>query len=344
MKKQYYIYSDVHIGKKLPDDGKLHMMSLQYLQQQAKEYATNDIEFIGVVCGDLFDSRLHLNPVDILKAREFINNMCDTFDRIYLVTGNHDMYNSTPGSPNILDIFKNEKISVVKSFLQNNDGVFVPFDDPILSDKDMFMEMTADDEYCFCHQAISGIAPPIADGIIPDYMFDHFKLAVAGHIHVRNISRKVISIGAPTSFSFSDADVNNFGALYINSDGEYKFIDSPYFLKYKTLNINELKDIDQIITLQPREEYCVKLKVNPDIALKVDYALDNNLTAEFALFKNERQLSDIEQNVDICEDLHTGDSNSILTVLRKEFENTPDVLSVFNNIITDVIRETEENE
>jgi hypothetical protein len=68
------------------------------------------------------------------------------------------------------------------------------------------------------------------------------------------------------------------------------------------------------------------------------------MTSEFALFKNELQNADIEQTVDLCENLHTGDTNSILSVLRKEFEGDDEVLSVFNNIVSDVIREAEEKE
>lgn len=344
MKKQYFVYSDVHIGKKLPDDGKLHTLALSYLNEKAKMLSKEDTEFIGVVCGDLFDSRLHLNPVDILRAKSFIGQMRGVFDRIYLVTGNHDMHNSTPGSPNILDIFIDEKVTVVKEFLQNEDGAFVPYDDPILKDTDAFMELAGPDTYCFCHQAVKGIAPSLADGIIPDYIFDNFKLTVAGHIHLRTSSRKVISIGSPTSFSFADKDVDTFGALFIDENGTHSFIDSPYYLKYKVLEINTLDDLTELEKLEPRDQYCVKIVVEPSIALKVDYALDNSITSEFALFRNEKQLSDIEQSVDMSADLRTGDTNSILSVLRKEFERDDDVLSVFNNIVNDVIREAEEKD
>lgn len=343
MKRQYFVFSDVHIGKKLPDDGELHSLSLKYLNEKAKTLIKEDTEFIGVVCGDLFDSRLRLNPADILKAKEFLDGMCDVFDRVYVVTGNHDMFNKLPGTPNILDIFTHNKITIVKEFLHNDDGVFIPFDDPILTDKEAFLEESDENAYCFCHQAVKGIAPPLADGIVSDALFDHFKLTVAGHIHIRTLSRKVISIGTPSSFSFADAGIDNFGALYIHDD-THEFIDSPYYLKYKILNINKLKDIDILETFTPRNEYCIKILVEPSISSKVDYALDNTMTSEFALFKNELQTTDIEQSEDICEDLHTGDANSILSVIRKEFEDNEEILSVFNNIVNDVIREVEENE
>lgn len=344
MKKQYFVFSDVHIGKKLPDDGKLHFMSLHYLNEEASKLRQPNVEYIGVVCGDLFDSRLRLSPVDILKAKTFVDEMCSVFDKVYLVTGNHDMYNSLPGTPNILDIFNGDKITVVKEFLHNDDGVFVPFDDPILSDRESFLEEADEDTCCFCHQAVKGIAPPLADGIVPDMLFDGFKLTVAGHIHIRAISRKVVSIGAPTSFSFADVNVETFGGLFIDHEGNYTFVDSPHYLKYKTFEINKLKDLDILEKLQPRNKYCVKIIVNPAISAKVDYALDNSMTSEFALFKNELQNADIEQTVDLCENLHTGDTNSILSVLRKEFEGDDEVLSVFNNIVNDVIREAEEKE
>lgn len=344
MKKQYFIFSDVHIGKKLPDSGKLHCLSLKYLIEEARRYKKDGVDYIGVVCGDLFDARLRLNPADLLVAKTFIDSMHDVFDRIYLVTGNHDMYTSLPGTPNILDIFTDENVTIVKEFLHNDDGVFVPFDDPILKNREDFIAEADSETYCFCHQAVKGIAPPLSDGIVPDALFDKFKLTVAGHIHIRAFSRKVISIGAPSSFSFADTDVDTFGALLIDEHGNHSFIDSPYYLKYKVFNINSLKDLDVLEQLSPRTEYCVKILVDPSISSKVDYILDNALTSEFALFKSELQNADIDQSVDLCENLHTGDTNSILSVIRKEFEDNEEVLNVFNNIVNDVIREAEEKE
>lgn len=343
--KQYFVFSDVHIGKKLPDGGDMHMKSLHYLNERAAEMRSKKgDEYIGVICGDLFDARLRINPVDILKAKSFIDEMCAIFDRIYIVTGNHDMYNSTPGSPTILDVFTDPKITVVKKFLHNEDGVFVPFDDPILKDRDAFIEEADENTYCFCHQAVKGIAPPMADGIVPDVLFSKFKLVVAGHIHIRIVHENIISIGAPTSFSFADTNVDSFGALFIDTNDEYSFVDSPCYLKYKILNINELKDLKVLDSIQPRGEYCIKILVNPAISSKVDYTLDNAMTSEFALFRNELQTTDIEQTIDLREELHTGDTNSILSVIRKEFEDDTDTLNVFNNIVSDVIREKEENE
>ena len=132
--------------------------------------------------------------------------------------------------------------------------------------------------------------------------------------------------------------------MLIDEHGNHSFIDSPYYLKYKVFNINSLKDLDVLEQLSPRTEYCVKILVDPSISSKVDYILDNALTSEFALFKSELQNADIDQSVDLCENLHTGDTNSILSVIRKEFEDNEEVLNVFNNIVNDVIREAEEKE
>lgn len=342
----YFILSDLHIGKPLPDNGERHLKSIYYLLEEvAKLNCGNNSKHICVICGDLFDSRLKISSKDIIEANNILAKMYDIFDKIYLVTGNHDMFTSSPGAPNILDIFSNDKTIVVKSFLHNEDGVFIPFDDPILNDNESMMENWDSDSYCFCHQAIEGIAPPLAEHIVPNSIFKGFKMTIAGHIHIRKATaNNVISIGTPSSFTFADVNTTTFGGLYIDEKGESKFIDSPYYLKYKVFNINKLADLKILDKIDGPDDYCVKLTIDESVFSQVCSLLDVEKTSKFTLFKYESLSSIVQQSTDMCDDLHTGDANSIISIIRKEFEGNEDTLKVFNNIVDNVLQEINEKE
>mgnify|MGYP001248730975 CR=1 FL=1 len=217
---------------------------IPYLQTLEKENTTL------VVTGDIFDNRQIIHQLIRYKVEKLFIEFAKHVKKIYIVSGNHDIYTSDSNEICSLDKFQ---------FLANNIEVFI--DSNVTIDKEygycflpwcstpeIFKSKVLDIKthikngekikHIFCHAQMPTC---VNNKMIPDISEDDIEaipnvIFWAGHVHTTSIKvgRKYNQPGAPYGMTFSDANQDR-GFTHI-SDEKIIFLPNKYswcFYRFK---------------------------------------------------------------------------------------------------------------
>jgi len=256
-----FIIADTHFG--------LRNNSIEWLQIQQnyfdnffipllkKHYKPGDIL---IHLGDVFDSRqsINLRVLDsAMKTFEKISNILP----VYMICGNHDIYQQKSNEINSLKVFKwlknvntFTKPAILKSSANNKELLLMPWQN--LREQEKNIITTNKTDFLFCHTDIQNLKfnrkVNINEGNKTE-LFNDFTGVYTGHIHYSQHYANIRAVGSPYQITRSDiGNPKGIWLLDLKSDTEEFFENniSPKFLKIKltdVLNYN-LEEIDKIFT------------------------------------------------------------------------------------------------
>ena len=115
--------SDIHINNNNYRHDEYQQV-FNNLYNEIKKYNDGKNELITVICGDLFNSKIHSNAYSITVANDFIQNLIK-YSKLIIILGNHD-YDEMGNINNIL--FNSPVICSTKN-VKNNDKIYLLTED-----------------------------------------------------------------------------------------------------------------------------------------------------------------------------------------------------------------------
>jgi DNA repair exonuclease SbcCD nuclease subunit len=261
------VINDPHFGVRNNSQVHLDSQNRYFYNELIPTLNEEGIKHI-IFTGDIFDNRNSIN----IKIQDAVINLFEalsSFQEIYLITGNHDLFlrsNSDIRSNRFLDKFKNVRIISKPEFLEINGVNFTvipwfPSSDNDLFNVPEFLKFVESEEAkkwipkypnCIGHLSILGF--PLYRGHlcekgIPDIiMYNNWKTTISGHFHARSVKEntaagKIIFGGAPYQMTRNDSGDDRGIGIYefIDSDlSNIKWISSKSTIKYVQVVYPEL--------------------------------------------------------------------------------------------------------
>lgn len=238
--KNVACFTDLHAGLKSHE--RRHNDDCEdYIRWFIEEAKKRDCETC-IFLGDFHHHRSTIN-VSTLNYTVSIMRMLDAaFEKVYMITGNHDLFYREKREINSLvmgEEFKN--IVIVDEQLTEGDVTISPW---LVGNEWKEIEKCKS-KYMFGHFEIPGFylnaKVEMADhGEIQRAHFKNQDYVFSGHFHKRQSSNNIHYIGNPFAHNFSDAWDNDRGAMFLSWGGtpEYvNWLDGP---KYITCTLSEL--------------------------------------------------------------------------------------------------------
>lgn len=256
--------ADVHLGARANNLGWQENMKsyfydffMPYVKKESKKYNT-----ILVIAGDYFENRQVID-INVMNMGIDIMKSLSEIVPVYIIIGNHDIYQERSIDINSLKIFSNmnnvhviDEISLLH--IQNDKRILLI---PWVGDKkkeNEILKVHKDDADIFVmHAELSGMnfdnGRPITDGVDSECIKD--KMLVSGHIHTRQERGNLLYLGGP--YHTKRSDMGNAKGIYnflFHEDGtcEKIFTEntfSPIFTRLKVIDYLEtpLGDIYDIV-------------------------------------------------------------------------------------------------
>lgn len=253
-----FLISDIHLGLKLGSEEWI---------ENAREYfekfffpllRSRGNSRSAVLClGDVFDNRTVINIAANDLAISVFEEMASIMP-VYVINGNHDMYNKSDNSIMSLRSLENIRgVRMVKKptvWTLSPDGgewerslLLIPYQDDIEL-QTAIITQNAGCDYVFLHSDIKSLT--YDNGMAISFGVDTSAargVVYSGHIHKRQETPKMTYVGNPFQQKLSDLG-NQKGVYMLNlADGSREFVPntvSPIFLRIPLEDLEEMDDGD----------------------------------------------------------------------------------------------------
>lgn len=299
------IYSDVHISHNssiiptfLNDD--LYTTRLKMCRESIKwaykEFEKQNVDTV-INCGDLFNSHTissdELNTyVSLIKDvySPYNSKWNPTLD--YTISGNHDKFNNTFNSLDMLRLTDYSKLVNEYDYfsLDNWDCYIVSFYDTnefvsIIHDMLIKYPRKNSKALIFMHGDINGSmlsgVKRIENHIGTDFLTNYFDVVINGHIHCHELiykqnNKRIYNIGSLTSHSFADSN-NHVPACYIfNTETEkIEQIKNPHAILFKSYEVKDNNDLEAMI--KDIGKYLNKLIIKIKCPIDIKEVIEHNI-------------------------------------------------------------------
>lgn len=241
------VFTDLHLGVH-SNSNQWHTIALDWAKwfiNDVKQRGITDIVF----CGDWHHNRSEIS-VDTLNVSAEILELFNQIDnlKLYMVTGNHDIYYKHRTDVHSLNIFKyRQNVHIIdKPYALNTNNQVVHFLPWGYNLTDLPVESKGG--ICFGHLEIVSFqmnsAKCCEEGFKVSELLNRYNLVMSGHFHIR-YERKfnngnILYVGNPFQMDFGDAG-NNKGYYILDIDNlNYEFIENRLSPKYTKLLLSEM--------------------------------------------------------------------------------------------------------
>ena len=294
----YLVISDIHAGLNQAND--YYLTRVELLFDDVKDYAIkHNIEYL-IIAGDFFHTRKSLNQKVIDTSLQIIHSLKNTFKKIYIIVGNHDLYFNESMEVCSLSIFYGmSHVKTIKKPYYLDNITLLPW---LFDKKELDNEKK--NEILIGHFEINGITLNASGTIAEGYNlsmkdFSNFDLVLSGHFHKPGKYGNIYYLGAPFQHNFND--VGNITGFYeLNSkNNDLKFIEftqSAKFYKIKeTYVFNNIEG--NVIELHFTKDYGIEK--NKEIIKEI---YDKNPHKLIVKFYNEDLIVENEEDTVIIND------------------------------------------
>ncbi len=250
-----WVITDTHFGfknfnKEWLDDIQMKFIYEQFIPQVKKSKGEDDIL---IHCGDVFDHRQINNIYTLNRVIELFEVFSDTFKEVYVIAGNHDIYNKSTNDINSLKVIKYiPRINVFDIdpvFIKSKGGkkiTFMPWNETVEEECED-LENIGHSDFLFCHTTVKNSYfnkyTKIEHGMEQE-SFKSFGTVYSGHIHLSSKTKNIVYLGSPYEMDRNDID-NPKGFYRINFDeGTEEFYENELSPKHIKLTISDLEKED----------------------------------------------------------------------------------------------------
>lgn len=327
-------FTDIHFGKK--GNSRIHNDDCENFVKWFCDLAKSRNIKVGAFLGDWHDQRHTLNISTLNYTISNLRRLNDTFDKFFIITGNHDLY-------------YREKREISSLVMGKEFPNLVLVDEPYIEGDVAFMPWLVNDEwqkvskiktkYMFGHFEIPGfkmnamVEMPDHGGMNSE-QFKHQDLVFSGHFHKRQNSGKVHYMGNPFGHNFSDAWDFDRGCMLLKWGGEPEYINWPDGPKYVTAPLSKIVEEPESYLLP--NSY-VKATIDIDMTYEEVNYLKEVLVEQYPIreFKMTQDKStEHEGDEDLDTNFETVDEIVIeqLSNIESDSYDKNVLLSIYNNL------------
>ena len=225
--KKIGIFTDIHYGRNKDDIKKLDQLDscIDWIINTFKKQKIDWIFFMG----DWFESRFSINVNTLNHAVNSFKKVCNSFEHVFMILGNHDIYYKNVNNINSIkffgDLAKNVTIVEDTPFMINNCGynlLLVPWG----ADIDQIKKDKPKIDYMFGHFEVNGmeLVGSVQTGAQYDMstLFEITNYTFTGHYHIHKQYDKnnkiILSLGCPLQLDWGDFNKNKYIATLDVSD------------------------------------------------------------------------------------------------------------------------------
>ena len=236
------VFTDIHYGLKQNSHQHLKDCSnfVDWFIVEAKLRNAETCFFLG----DWHHHRASINIATMNASLRDLKKLNDAFDKVYFITGNHDLYYRDKRELNSIEFARDLSNFVMVDDMFEQDNVAIV---PWLVGDDYKTVAKMECKYMFGHFELpffkmnamiempnhGGIQASMLDK--PDYVF-------TGHFHKRQYNNNIHYIGNAFPHNYADAQDNDRGYMFLEWDKEPQFVNWPDCPKYVTCGLVELID------------------------------------------------------------------------------------------------------
>lgn len=255
-------FTDIHFG--LKHNSRIHNNDcedfVKWFIEESKARGAETCIFLG----DWHHHRSNVNVSTLNYTMSNLKRLNDAFEKVYVITGNHDLFYREKREIHSLIMGKelDNVVIVDENAMIDGDVAIVPW----LVEDEWKKIKKIKTKYMFGHFEIPGFSLN-ARVEMPDHgeiQRSHFKnqdYVFSGHFHCRQVSGNIHYIGNPFGHNYSDAWDFNRGAMFLEWGGEPEYVNWEDGPRYITCFLSELlEDPDKV--LKPKTYARVTLDID----------------------------------------------------------------------------------
>jgi DNA repair exonuclease SbcCD nuclease subunit len=279
--------------------------------------------------GDFFDSRQSLNLKVLNLGIEITEELSAIFkDGVYIIVGNHDIWNKTSNDVNSLKSLKwIPRINIIEEpqtlKILDKSFLLMPWRKDHEAESEFLEQAIPHDVLC-CHADIRGLKfnkfTRVETGASVEE-FDKFKKVYSGHIHYAQKSGNINMLGSPYEITRSDMD-NRKGVTLLNvSDLKETYFPNDFSPKFKRFYFTDILESTQE-DLEPLfANNFVDIMIDPVMSLKAPLniltdILQSQRSLKFHPYDPDQANSLSQQIIDI-----EGRQFNVLDFIKEYIEN-----------------------
>lgn len=277
------VFGDIHFGKK-NNERRYNIDCEEFIKWFVEESKAFGSE-ICIFLGDWHDNRKFINVSTLNYSNSSLKLLNDSFDQVFLIVGNHDLFYREKREINSIEFAKNLKnIKIINDIEVIDDCSFIPW----LMKEEVDKVKSIESKFMFGHLEISkfkinenNIMDDSALLKIEDLKNNDFVFS--GHFHLRQNIKNIYYIGNAFPQNFSDNFDTKKGMMFLNGDGTFFFKSWPKQPKYYAFNLSSIDDVKDLL-----DENCY-VRIYMDI--NVSYEDATKLREEIMEKYNVRDIS-----------------------------------------------------
>jgi len=277
-------FTDIHYG--LKSNSHTHLDDChRYMDWFIAEAKARNAETC-IFLGDWSHQRASVNIATMNASIKDLKKLSDNFDKVYFITGNHDLYYRDKRELNSVEYARDlpNFVMVDEWFIQGDVAII-----PWLVQDEWRKIKKIKAKYMFGHLELpyfkmnAMVEMPDHGGLQsehltgPEYVF-------SGHFHKRQYKNNIHYIGNAFPHNYADAGDWERGAMFLDWGGEPQYVNWPECPKYKTLTLSALLSDHQNLL----DEYTyARVKLDIDISYEEANFIRENFSEQY----NVREIS-----------------------------------------------------
>lgn len=338
MFKKAAVFTDLHLGMK--NNSKMHNEDCEnFVDWFIKTAKENDCDTC-IFCGDWHHNRNSLNLTTLDTSLRCLNKLGESFDKVLLFAGNHDLYYKDKRDISSTDFAKFiPGITVVDDIYVEEGVALVPW----LVGNEWKKVQKLKTKYIFGHFELpsflmNAMVRMPDHGDLKTEDFSDQQYVFSGHFHKRQSYKNVHYIGSPFPHNYADAWDDARGMMILDQENNLPpfFIDWPFGPKYRTLPLSQLIDeADEII----KENMYLRVSLDLPISYEEASFIKDTFVSKYKC----RDISLIPQkNIDeLSTDLDISTFVSVDQIVSTEISEL-DTESYSKNLLLDIYNNLEQ--
>lgn len=240
--KKAAVFTDIHFGMR--NNSRTHNNDCEnFIHWFVKQAHAAGAETC-IFGGDWHNNRSTINVSTLNYTTSNIEYLSKNFDRVFFITGNHDLFYREKREIHSLPFSKYlTNVTMVNDILVEGDVALVPW---LVGDE--WREMPKlDSRYVFGHFELPNfkmnamVEMPDHGGLNARH-FPNQELVFSGHFHKRQQRGNVVYMGNPFPHTFADAWDDERGMMLLDWGGEPEFRAWPDAPKFRNLTLSGVVD------------------------------------------------------------------------------------------------------
>ena len=265
-----------------------------------------------------------------------IERLGKSFENVYVIMGNHDLFYRDKREINSMEYIRNIKnVHIVNNWLEDNDTAIIPW---IVEDEWKIIAKMKK-KYVFGHFELpyfkmNAMVDMPDVGTIKTEHFSGCEKVFSGHFHKRQYNKNVTYIGNAFPHNYADAWDDERGMMILEWGQEPKYINWPDMPRYRTIKISEL-------LADPEKVLKPKMYVRVSLDIKISYEEANFIRETFIDKYQLRELQLIPEQIDRAQQplVQVQKFDSVDQIVLKQLEGVDSetydksiLMAIYNNL------------